>query len=74
MGSIGTGGTSSTAQGMDVGGPMRTVIELYCGSCALVRYIHSQLESNTHQDGVPDVWYMCIDCLSQKEIEQKYAK
>ena len=54
------------------------VIELYCGSCAFVTYIHShcQLESNTHQDGVPDVWYMCIDCLqvSQKEIEQKYAK
>ena len=50
------------------------IIELYCGSCAFVRYIHSQLESDARQDRTAEVWYMCVDCLSRKEIEQKYVK
>ena len=71
----GTGATRghSTMLDMDTGEPVRMVIELYCGSCAFVRYMHSQLESDTHQDS-EEVWYMCVDCLSQKEIQQKYAR
>ena len=59
---------------MDTGEPVRMIIELYCGSCAFLRYIHSQLESDDRQDRSGEVWYMCVDCLSQKEIEQKYAR
>ena len=57
-----------------MGGSVRMVLELYCGSCAFVRYIHSQLELEAQRDGIAEVWYMCVDCLSQKEIEQKYVK
>ena len=59
---------------MDTGEPVRMIIELYCGSCAFLRYIHSQLESDDRQDRSGEVWYMCVDCLSQKEIQQKYAR
>lgn len=64
----------SSAQSMDAGGSVRMIIELYCGSCAFVRYIHSQLELCAHQDRATEVWYMCVDCLSRKEIEQKYVR
>ena len=74
MGGAGVARGHSTMLDMDTGEPVRMVIELYCGSCAFVRYIHSQLESDTHQDRSEEVWYMCVDCLSRKEIQQKYAR
>ena len=74
MGGAGIGRAGSAARGMDLGGSVRMIIELYCGSCAFVRYIHSQLELEAQRDGTAEVWYMCVDCLSQNEIEQKYAK
>ena len=74
MSDSGIGGAGSAAQDMDMGGSVQIVLELYCGSCAFVRYIHSQLELEARRDGVAEVWYMCVDCLSRKEIEQKYMR
>ena len=74
MGSTGVGRDGSTAQSTARDGSVRMVLELYCGSCAFAKYIYSQLEREAYQEGVGEVWYICVDCLSRKEIEQKYRK